>query len=38
VVTADIDESGIAGGVRLDGAYSDHETAEAQVEKQRSRS
>lgn len=36
VVTADIDEAGIARGVRLDGPYADHETAEAKIEKQRS--
>ena len=35
VVTADIDEAGIARGVRLDGPYADHETAEAKIEKQR---
>lgn len=38
VLTADIDEAGIARGVRLDGPYADHETAEAEVEKQRSQS
>ena len=38
VVTADIDKAGIAGGVRLDGPYADHQTAEAQVEKQRGHS
>ena len=31
VVSADIDEAGTARGVRLDGPYADHETAEAQV-------
>ena len=35
VVTADIDEARIARGVRLDGPYADHETAEAKIEKQR---
>jgi hypothetical protein len=34
VVTADIDEAGKARGVRLDGPYADHETAETKVEKQ----
>lgn len=34
VVTADIDEAGIARGVRLDGPYADHETAETEVENQ----
>ena len=32
VLSADIDEAGNARGVRLDGPYADHETAEAQVE------
>lgn len=32
VLSADIDEAGTARGVRLDGPYADHETAEAQVE------
>jgi hypothetical protein len=36
VVTADIDEAGIARGVRLDGPYADHKTAETNVEKQES--
>ena len=31
VLSADIDEAGTARGVRLDGPYDDHETAEAQV-------
>ena len=33
VLSADIDEAGTAKGVRLDGPYPDHETAEAQVER-----
>jgi hypothetical protein len=33
VLSADIDEAGTALGVRLDGPYTDHETAEAQVER-----
>jgi len=35
VVSADIDEDGTAKGVRLDGPYDDHATAEAQVERKR---
>jgi hypothetical protein len=35
VLSADLDEAGIAQGVRLDGPYDDHETAEAAVEKHR---
>ena len=31
VVSADIDESGRAGGVRLDGPYPDHAAAQAAV-------
>jgi hypothetical protein len=33
VLSADIDEAGTARGVRLDGPYDDHKTAEAKVEK-----
>ena len=33
VVSAEIDDAGIARGVRLDGPYADHVTAEAQVER-----
>jgi hypothetical protein len=33
VLSADIDEAGTARGVRLDGPYDDHASAEAQVEK-----
>ncbi len=33
VVRADIDESGTVQGVRLDGPYPDHKTAEAEIEK-----
>jgi hypothetical protein len=33
VLSADIDEAGTAKGVRLDGPYADHESAEAEVEK-----
>ena len=33
VLSADIDEAGIARGVRLDGPYDDHKTAEAQIER-----
>jgi hypothetical protein len=33
VLSADLDAAGTAKGVRLDGPYDDHETAEAQVEK-----
>lgn len=38
VLTADFDEAGIARGVRLDGPYADHESAEAKVQKHRSQS
>ncbi len=38
VLTADIDDAGTARGVRLDGPYADHETAEAMAERQRSQS
>ncbi len=38
VLTADIDEDGIARGVRLDGPYTDHGTAEAKVQTHRSQS
>jgi hypothetical protein len=38
VLTADIDDAGIARGVRLDGPYADHETAEAKVQTHRSQS
>jgi hypothetical protein len=38
VLSADLDDAGIAKGVRLDGPYPDHETAEAEVEKHRSAS
>ena len=38
VLTADIDEAGIARGVRLDGPYADHKTAEAKVQTHRSQS
>jgi len=31
VVSAELDESGRAEGVRLDGPYADHESAEAQA-------
>ncbi|HEX9097909.1 MAG TPA: hypothetical protein VF956_00305 [Candidatus Dormibacteraeota bacterium] len=37
VLSADLDSAGIARGVRLDGPYPDHETAEAEVKKHRSR-
>jgi hypothetical protein len=37
-LSADLDDAGIARGVRLDGPYPDHETAEAEVEKHRSQS
>jgi hypothetical protein len=33
VISADIDEAGIAQGVRLDGPYEDHQKAEAAIEK-----
>ena len=33
VLSADIDDAGNARGVRLDGPYKDHESAEAQVER-----
>src|SRR5882762_6259080 len=33
VLSADIDDAGTAKGVRLDGPFADHETAEAQVER-----
>jgi hypothetical protein len=33
VLSADIDDAGNARGVRLDGPYKDHETAEAEVER-----
>ena len=36
VLSADIDEAGTAKGVRLDGPYADHETAEAEVAKHQS--
>jgi hypothetical protein len=32
VLSADIDATGTARGVRLDGPYADHATAEAQIE------
>ncbi len=35
VISADIDDAGAAQGVRLDGPYEDHETAEAAVERKR---
>jgi hypothetical protein len=38
VLSADLDDAGTARGVRLDGPYQDHETAEAEVEKHRSAS
>jgi hypothetical protein len=38
VLSADIDEAGVARGVRLDGPYPDHEMAEGTIEKHRSRS
>jgi hypothetical protein len=31
VVSAELDEQGRAGGVRLDGPYPDHDSAEAQA-------
>ena len=34
VISAEIDEAGRAGGVRLDGPFADHEAAEAEVERQ----
>jgi hypothetical protein len=34
VLSADFDEAGTARGVRLDGPYPDHESAEAQVDPQ----
>jgi len=37
VVTADIDDVGNASGVRLDGPYADRSTAEAEIEKRRTR-
>jgi hypothetical protein len=33
VLSADIDDAGAAKGVRLDGPYADHETAETQIER-----
>jgi hypothetical protein len=33
VLSADIDDAGTAVGVRLDGPYADHETAEGVVER-----
>jgi hypothetical protein len=33
VLSADIDPTGTARGVRLDGPYADHATAEAQIER-----
>lgn len=33
VLSADIDDAGAAVGVRLDGPYADHETAEGVVER-----
>jgi hypothetical protein len=33
VLTADLDDAGTARGVRLDGPYADHESAEAHVER-----
>jgi hypothetical protein len=33
VVSAEINEAGFAEGVRLDGPFPDHETAEAEVDK-----
>ncbi len=38
VLSAEIDDAGTARGVRLDGPYADHKTAEATVEKHRSQS
>src|SRR5260370_41905770 len=38
VLSADLDDAGTARGVRLDGPYPDHETAEAEVEKHRTQS
>jgi len=35
VVTADIDSTGKASGVRLDGPFADRQTAEAAIEQQR---
>ena len=35
VLSADIDDAGVARGVRLDGPYRDHETAEAAIERNR---
>jgi len=35
VVTADIDSTGNASGVRLDGPFADRQTAEAAIEQQR---
>jgi hypothetical protein len=35
VLSADIDATGTARGVRLDGPYADHATAEAQLERHR---
>ena len=35
VISAEIDEAGRAGGVRLDGPFADHEAAEAEVKRQR---
>jgi len=32
VLSADIDDAGTVRGVRLDGPYADHQTAEGQVE------
>jgi len=37
VVSAEINEAGFAEGVRLDGPFPDHETAEAEVNRHRSR-
>jgi hypothetical protein len=33
VLSADIDDAGTARGVRLDGPYEDHASAEAQVDR-----
>jgi hypothetical protein len=37
VVSAEINEAGLAEGVRLDGPFPDHESAEAEVNRHQSR-
>jgi hypothetical protein len=38
VVSAELDEEGRAGGVRLDGPYPDHDSAEAQSRRMKDKS